>query len=538
MIALFSSGAVTHTVAFAESDDDQHDGKVDKKNRVWTGDGPPNPKLGKLGDLYIENHNNIYNIYKKTGKNTWNDIPDIQGTTGPQGPIGFNGTDGLPGEQGPKGDKGDIGATGPQGDVGPKGDKGDIGATGPQGDVGPKGDTGATGTAADISALQSQVDALQTLVNSALIVDPTGIVTIKSTGDLILQPAAAKKVKTMGDQMITGKSTTMGDSKTMGKSTLMGDLAAMKNAKIDGFFTLPDNSGTITHNVLMPTGSSVIISGYNGVIEGIDPSVSTAGTEITLKFEPNPPSSVIAISNCFCTNAVDLNIHLNNANHLLVYFQPGILKLQLDSHGVWNEVSRTDTSLYSASTTYSLSPGQNNNDIQNPILVGLTVPSQPPIQPFGASIVLSPASGPSGTHVTITGAGLPVNTHVEIRLDNSILASGVTTSATGTLNTPNNLTPVITGGGEHVISLSGLSPPVSTFAIFTVPLPIIPFTASCTAGDVAIGGGATGSGHPITTSNPSSADSTFSIDIVNGNIAQDIGIAVACMHITIPPTGF
>ena len=102
MIALFSSGAVTHTVAFAESDDDQHDGKVDKKNRVWTGDGPPNPKLGKSGDLYIDNHNNIYNIYKKTGKNTWNDIPDIQGTTGPQGPIGFNGTDGLLGEQGPK----------------------------------------------------------------------------------------------------------------------------------------------------------------------------------------------------------------------------------------------------------------------------------------------------------------------------------------------------------------------------------------------------------------------------------------------------
>jgi hypothetical protein len=100
-------GIITPYTTFADSDDDQHEGKVNKKNRVWTGDGPPLPKLGKVGDLYIDNHNGSYNIYKKTAKNTWTDVIDIQGPPGSQGaqgltsliltsvePVGSNCTDG------------------------------------------------------------------------------------------------------------------------------------------------------------------------------------------------------------------------------------------------------------------------------------------------------------------------------------------------------------------------------------------------------------------------------------------------------------
>ncbi|MBM2851833.1 MAG: hypothetical protein HW420_380, partial [Candidatus Nitrosotenuis sp.] len=56
-ILVLISGAFTTSLpfAFADSDDDQHDGNPAKKNRVWTGDGPPPPKLGKVGDLYIDN---------------------------------------------------------------------------------------------------------------------------------------------------------------------------------------------------------------------------------------------------------------------------------------------------------------------------------------------------------------------------------------------------------------------------------------------------------------------------------------------------
>lgn len=85
------SSPLMSVTAFADSDDDQHEGKVNKKSRVWTGDGPPIQKLGKLGDLYIDNHNSIYNIYKKTAKSTWTDVPDMQGTLGPQGPQGLPG---------------------------------------------------------------------------------------------------------------------------------------------------------------------------------------------------------------------------------------------------------------------------------------------------------------------------------------------------------------------------------------------------------------------------------------------------------------
>ena len=113
VFSLLSSGAMSSIPAFADSDDDQHDGKVNKKNRVWTGDGPPLPKLGKVGDLYIDNHNDTYNIYKKTGKNTWTDVPNIQGagTSGPQGETGPAGPQGETGPDGAQGMPGNNGFT-------------------------------------------------------------------------------------------------------------------------------------------------------------------------------------------------------------------------------------------------------------------------------------------------------------------------------------------------------------------------------------------------------------------------------------------
>ena len=172
-ILLSSSYAVGSV--FADSDDDQHDGKVDKKNRVWAGDGPPNSKLGKVGDLYVDHHNNIYNLYKKTAKNTWTDIPDIQGTPGPQG---------TPGSQGPKGD---TGSTGQQGFVGADGTPGQNGQNGiscwdtngnahndPSEDINGdslyngldcKGPQGEPGSNTDVTDLQNQINSLITQIN-------------------------------------------------------------------------------------------------------------------------------------------------------------------------------------------------------------------------------------------------------------------------------------------------------------------------------------------------------------------------------------
>ena len=184
-ILLSSSYAVGSV--FADSDDDQHDGKVDKKNRVWTGDGPPNSKLGKVGDLYVDNHNNIYNLYKKTAKNTWTDIPDIQGTPGAQGPKGDTGSTGQQGTPGAQGPKGDTGSTGQQGFVGAEGTPGQNGQNGIScwdtngnahndssedinGDSlyngldcqGPQGEPGSN---TDVTDLQNQINSLITQIN-------------------------------------------------------------------------------------------------------------------------------------------------------------------------------------------------------------------------------------------------------------------------------------------------------------------------------------------------------------------------------------
>lgn len=121
-----ATGTLVPSLAFADSDDDQHDGKVNKKNRVWTGDGPPLPKLGKVNDLYVDNANSDLTLYEKTAKNTWTDIGTFQGPPG---------NDGAPGAQGPPGSIGPIGLTGPIGPQGPQGLQGLIGPVGPAGPV-------------------------------------------------------------------------------------------------------------------------------------------------------------------------------------------------------------------------------------------------------------------------------------------------------------------------------------------------------------------------------------------------------------------
>ena len=160
-ILLSSSYAVGSV--FADSDDDQHDGKLNKKNRVWTGDGPPNSKLGKVGDLYVDNHNNIYNLYKKTAKNTWTDVPDIQGTPGPKGDTGstgqqgFAGADGTPGQNGIScWDANGNAHNDPSEDINGDSLYNGLDCQGPQGEP---------GSNTDVTDLQNQINSLITQIN-------------------------------------------------------------------------------------------------------------------------------------------------------------------------------------------------------------------------------------------------------------------------------------------------------------------------------------------------------------------------------------
>jgi len=127
-------GSMTPYV-FADDDDEDKKTKF-KKHKVHTGDGPPPPGLGKVGDLYIDSSDtdNLV-IYKKTAKKTWTNIGSFQGEQGPQGEKGDagqvcwdlnnNGIGDLPDEdangdnlvdvadcKGEKGDKGDAGEPG------------------------------------------------------------------------------------------------------------------------------------------------------------------------------------------------------------------------------------------------------------------------------------------------------------------------------------------------------------------------------------------------------------------------------------------
>jgi len=142
----------------SDSCGDGDNGIGKKKHHVWTGDGPPNEKLGKTGDGYIDNTSNDCDFFIKTGKNTWvfvESLCDDTGTgSGPPGPPGPPGS-GSTGPAGPAGADGSTGPQGPQGDtgaIGPQGDTGADGSTGPQGPQGPQGDTGAIGPQGDTGA--------------------------------------------------------------------------------------------------------------------------------------------------------------------------------------------------------------------------------------------------------------------------------------------------------------------------------------------------------------------------------------------------
>jgi len=124
-----------------DDDDWAHEGKLKQKHRVWTGDGPPNKKLGKVGDLYIDNTSQDFKIYKKTAKFTWTLIGTLQGPPGGKGDAGLacwdlneNGTKDLDTE-----DTNGDGAVNVKDCSGSKGDKGDKGDAGPPGPAGPPG---------------------------------------------------------------------------------------------------------------------------------------------------------------------------------------------------------------------------------------------------------------------------------------------------------------------------------------------------------------------------------------------------------------
>ena len=65
IILVLLIGSVSFDYAFADKDDDDDDNKK-KKNKVLTGDGPPDKKLGKIGDGYIDNSSENCDYYLKT----------------------------------------------------------------------------------------------------------------------------------------------------------------------------------------------------------------------------------------------------------------------------------------------------------------------------------------------------------------------------------------------------------------------------------------------------------------------------------------
>jgi len=97
------TGSLANTpVALADEDDDDDDDENDendkrqKKNQVWTGDGPPPDRLGKIGDGYIDNSSENCDFYINTAQMTWTFVKELCGasSTGPTGaekPISIGG---------------------------------------------------------------------------------------------------------------------------------------------------------------------------------------------------------------------------------------------------------------------------------------------------------------------------------------------------------------------------------------------------------------------------------------------------------------
>ncbi|MEK0320913.1 MAG: hypothetical protein QQN61_07465, partial [Nitrosopumilus sp.] len=101
VFALFSSGIVTTSLAFAQQNPNAN------SNKVLTGEGEPSNKLGNISDVYIDT-SDIENliIYKKTGTNNWEIISSFTGATGATGATGNPGDTGATGATGNPGDTG------------------------------------------------------------------------------------------------------------------------------------------------------------------------------------------------------------------------------------------------------------------------------------------------------------------------------------------------------------------------------------------------------------------------------------------------
>ncbi|PYE53418.1 S-layer homology domain-containing protein [Deinococcus yavapaiensis] len=86
-------------------------------------------------------------------------------TTAPAGPAGAQGPAGPAGAQGPAGPAGDVGPAGAQGPAGPAGPAGAQGPAGPAGPAGAQGPAGPAGAAANTTALEARIAALEARVN-------------------------------------------------------------------------------------------------------------------------------------------------------------------------------------------------------------------------------------------------------------------------------------------------------------------------------------------------------------------------------------
>ncbi|MBR2642407.1 MAG: collagen-like protein [Lentisphaeria bacterium] len=77
---------------------------------------------------------------------------------------------GPQGEQGPAGPQGEQGPAGPQGEQGPAGPQGEQGPAGPQGEqgpAGPQGEQGPAGSSADLTEVDTRLNALETALGTS-----------------------------------------------------------------------------------------------------------------------------------------------------------------------------------------------------------------------------------------------------------------------------------------------------------------------------------------------------------------------------------
>jgi len=238
--------------------------------------------------------------------------------------------------------------TGPEGPIGPQGPQGDTGSQGPQGEAGPG--------QADIEEIRSQLDSLLEVIQ----IDPdTGAVTIISPADLTLDAIAEVVIEgdamlmdgatVMGETMLEGDTMLMQDATVMGETMLEGDTMLMENAEFmgdatfEGGLVLPDTALTVIDGELIPTSSSVTITGFIGgsPLERIPPAAES-GTVLEIHFgvSSDDIGSQGFVSPCFfCFGYSNIDLQQRPGDPLL--FESGDT-LRLISRGdSWVEVSRS-----------------------------------------------------------------------------------------------------------------------------------------------------------------------------------------------------